>query len=195
MSTACLPLSKQEQSLESTPSIESAIPGTERFPTAYRGIQCEPPNEPFLPNGNNNSSTYGVTASKDCSDNENRLSDSNELPPFNVERTHYCHKCKPPRAFQKKHQLTTHQRRHDPPFGCDQPGCSKRFQYRKDLTRHLKTVHAKHDLDIECFPCPVHTCEWSLDRGHRGFTRPDSLRRHVQKVHKISSESPSGDTS
>jgi len=195
MLIACLPLSKQEQSQKLTPSVQSAFPGTESSSTAYPSVRSEPSNKQFLPNGNNNSSTCGVTASKNCSDNENRLSDSSELPYFNVERTHYCHKCNPPRAFQKKHQLATHQRRHDPPFGCDQPGCTKRFQYRKDLTRHLKTVHAKHDLDIKCFPCPVPSCEWSLDRGHRGFTRPDTLRRHVKKVHKTSNESPSGNTS
>lgn len=112
----------------------------------------------------------------------NSNSSSSESPASRAHAMYYCHRCNIPRAFQKKHQLKTHQRRHDPPFICDQPQCGKKFQYRKDLSRHVKTIH-HHELTIEYFPCPDSSCQRSLNQGYIGFNRLDSLHRHTRTVH------------
>lgn len=191
MSIVCSPLPTQERSSEPTSSIQNPFTGTTISPTADPNARYGSRKELSLSNDSSFSPTFEAQVSKDQSDGEKPLWNSSISTPPRNEELHYCHKCSPPKGFRKKHQLTTHQRRHEPPFECERLDCKKRFQYRKDLTRHLKTVHAKHDLDNECFPCPFPSCIWSLEKGHRGFTRPDSLRRHVQKVHNTLSASAS----
>jgi hypothetical protein len=93
-----------------------------------------------------------------------------------------CYQCNPPKLFSKPHQLTTHRRRHNPPFICK--SCGRRLQYRKDLTRHYNTVHATTEDTRVYFPCPYHSCEWAKHGKSKGFLRADTLRRHVLNIHQ-----------
>jgi hypothetical protein len=64
-------------------------------------------------------------------------------------------------------------------FKCDHDDCSKRFEYQKDLNRHLET----HKTDPpRPFKCSIEGCEFHT----KGFTRNDHLIRHnrIQHNHK-----------
>ena len=195
MSTTPQPENQQLQSPETRAQIEHTPPGLEDSTEVHPGKQYALPNPSFLDQSNRGLFVENSVHSHSMVHNEAGFSSSSRSPASPTDNVHYCHKCYPPRAFQKKHQLTTHQRRHDPRFACEQPQCDKRFQYRKDLTRHLNTVHAKHDQDTQYFPCSHPSCQWSLNRGHKGFKRADTLLRHLRIVHKTSSLSPTGNAS
>jgi len=186
---------EQPQSSEARPQIEHILPGLEDPTEVHPGRQYVLPNLSSLRQGHNELSVQNSVHSDAMCHHEAGLTTPSGSQASTTDSTHYCHKCDPPRAFQKKHQLTTHQRRHDPRFLCEQPQCDRRFQYRKDLTRHLKTVHAKHDQDTKYFPCPNQSCQWSLNSAHKGFKRPDTLLRHLRIVHKTSSLSPTSNAS
>lgn len=174
---------EQLQPVESWPHVEDTLPVFNDF-LGFHSVQRNgSPERSLLQHVNS------------VSHDEAGPSSSSGSPASSTDKMHYCHNCSPPKAFQKKHQLTTHQRRHNPRFACEQPQCYERFQYRKDLTRHMKTVHARHSQGTKCFPCPNGSCQWSLQRGSCGFKRNDSLLRHLRKVHKSSSLSPSGSAS
>jgi hypothetical protein len=192
MSIASQQEAEQPHSPETKAQIEHTLPGLEDSPEVHPGRQYALPNPSFFQQCNSGLSVHNGVHPDDMSHSEAGFSSSSSSPASPTDNTNYCHKCNPPRAFQKKHQLTTHQRRHDPRFVCKQPQCDKRFQYRKDLTRHIQTVH---DQDTKCFPCPNPSCQWSLNRGHKGFKRPDTLRRHLRIVHQTSSLSPTGNAS
>lgn len=71
---------------------------------------------------------------------------------------------------------------HVKPHHCPIPGCSKAFSEKKDLRRHKAT---KHGIGAAIFYCKVAGCEWQL----KGFSRPDTLKRHTRNVHHILVES------
>lgn len=190
MSIASQQEAEQPQSPETRAQIEDTLPGLGEPREVHPGRQYALPNNSFLPQSSSGLSVQNFVHPDGTYNNEAGIPSSSGSPASSTDNTHYCHKCNPPRAFQKKHQLTTHQRRHDPRFLCEQPQCDKRFQYRKDLTRHLKTVHTKHDQDTKYFPCPNPSCQWSLNRGHKGLKRLDTLLRHIRIVHKTSNLSP-----
>lgn len=114
------------------------------------------------------------------------------LPRDSDPNPYWCQICQ--KGFNAKHKFNSHQRRHKPGFACHSSLpqgkiCDKKFQYRKDLTRHLKTVHAGNVESREYFACPHNDCDWSSHGKHRGFLRPDTLRRHLHKIHKEPSSS------
>jgi hypothetical protein len=180
--------------LETRTHAENPLPALEDSPDLHPGRQYELPNHRF-PRSSNSEMPFQETIPSDsmCHD-EAGLSSSSGLPGLTTGNTYYCHNCNPPKVFQKKHQLTTHHRRHNPRFLCEQPQCDKRFQYRKDLTRQMRTIHTTHDQDIKHFPCPNSGCQWSMDGRHIGFKRPDTLLRHLRIVHKIPRLPPTSST-
>jgi hypothetical protein len=180
---------EQQESLENAALVEGSFSRPEDATGGHLTIPQEYPDELSLQQSNSDASAQITTTLNSQSENEAGLSSSSGASPITADNMHYCYKCNPPRAIQKKYQLTAHQRRHDPRFVCDQPECNKRFQYRKDLARHTKTIHTKHDQLIERFPCPHLSCEWSFNGKQKGFSRPDTLRRHLRTIHKVSSPS------
>ncbi|KAF3920130.1 hypothetical protein AA313_de0202673 [Arthrobotrys entomopaga] len=61
-------------------------------------------------------------------------------------------------------------------FPCTMPGCIKSFCLRKDLQRHIRTIHADKKPE---FLCPVPECK----RFIHGFTRKDNLKYHIMQLH------------
>lgn len=105
---------------------------------------------------------------------------------------YWCQTCQ--KGFGARYMFNSHQRRHTRPFTCRsslQSGnmCGKTFQYRKDLTRHSKTVHAADVEASQYFSCPHSSCDRSAGGKNRGFLRPDTLRRHLYNIHKEQSSS------
>jgi hypothetical protein len=182
---------EQQEYPENAALVEGPLSSLEDATEAHPGIPREYPDE----RNNGDASAPATTTSNRQSANEAGFSSSSGASPITADNMHLCHRCNPPRAFQKKYQLTAHQRWHDPRFICDQPECNKRFQYRKDLARHTKAIHTKHDQLIERFPCPHPRCEWGLNEKQKGFSRLDTLRRHLRTIHKVSRPSSASDDS
>ncbi|QIX00815.1 hypothetical protein AMS68_006332 [Peltaster fructicola] len=73
--------------------------------------------------------------------------------------------------FKTKTEYTHHRRNHgDRNHACSH--CSKRFVFRKDLNRHIKT----HTPEQRYYFCQMVGCQW----GERGFQRKDHYDRHMR---------------
>lgn len=77
-----------------------------------------------------------------------------------------------------------HIRRHEKPYKCEEPGCSRRegFSTTNDLDRHKKSVHniaPKHGHD-RSFHCPVEHCP----KKDKIWPRLDNFRQHLKRMHK-----------
>ncbi|KAF4634496.1 hypothetical protein G7Y89_g3620 [Cudoniella acicularis] len=62
------------------------------------------------------------------------------------------------------------------PHICEYPGCGKEFNRLGDLVRH------RQQHGVPQYPCLVHGCN---RRGSRAFYRPDKLRDHQRKKHRM----------
>lgn len=72
-----------------------------------------------------------------------------------------------------------HNKKHDRRFQCET--CDKKFEYKKDLSRHRAEKHP----DISPGPawyCTYQDCKRSVESGH-GFRRKDHLTRHMKSRH------------
>lgn len=89
--------------------------------------------------------------------------------------TYPCQQC--PKIFTKRYELNTHFKKHSRPFSCKVVGCSRAFQFKKDLTRHMQDIHS----DDKLF-CPYEECRTKLRRV--GTARKATLDRHIKSVHQ-----------
>lgn len=75
-------------------------------------------------------------------------------------------------------QLRQHRRYHIPeylrPFGCPYESCTRRFNFPREVQRHLP-VHRQ----LPRFYCPYTGCR----AARRGFGREDHLTRHLRDIH------------
>lgn len=84
------------------------------------------------------------------------------------------------KSFEKNYQLNRHLGWHDKKLQCPlQPDCDKRYQYKKDLEKHIWSHHQKWAEDTgrppirtKCKMCGVI------------LERPDNAKRHMDEVHK-----------
>jgi len=65
-----------------------------------------------------------------------------------------------------------HVKTHNHQFNCTLPYCGRSFALKKELQRHIDTVHDKD----ACFDCTVQGCEETL-------SRIDNRRRHFREIH------------
>ncbi|KAL6806390.1 hypothetical protein GGI42DRAFT_321121 [Trichoderma sp. SZMC 28013] len=84
------------------------------------------------------------------------------------------------KSFEKNHQLNRHLGWHDKKLQCPlHPDCDKRYQYKKDLEKHIWSHHQKWAEDTGRPPirtkCKI--CGVILER-------PDNAKRHMDEVHK-----------
>lgn len=91
--------------------------------------------------------------------------------------TNSCKLCK--KKFSKPSKLRAHLRRHkdpnNPPFTCDEEGCSKGYFTKSHLDRHKSRSHS--DLVTICqVKCPAEGC-------NKLFVTGCGLKRHINKVH------------
>ncbi|KKP02862.1 hypothetical protein THAR02_05038 [Trichoderma harzianum] len=84
------------------------------------------------------------------------------------------------KSFEKNYQLNRHLGWHDKKLQCPlHPDCDKRYQYKKDLEKHIWSHHQKWAEDTgrppirtKCKMCGVI------------LERPDNAKRHMDEVHK-----------
>ncbi|KAF2858397.1 hypothetical protein K470DRAFT_259812 [Piedraia hortae CBS 480.64] len=108
-------------------------------------------------------------------------------PPVNNEGKFYCAfapECAG-QVFDRKCEWSKHMDRHDRPYRCSNPACSKLqgFTYSGGLLRHEREVHGKHGGPKAHLQCPFADC--ARHRG-KGFTRKENLSEHLRRVHKES---------
>ncbi|KAH4375250.1 hypothetical protein HBH99_217220 [Parastagonospora nodorum] len=91
------------------------------------------------------------------------------------------------KTFRTQSAWKTHMNKHDRPFTCDIPGCSRTEGYgtKGELQRHQKT-HRSHLLQEEalssndiCYYCPEPNC----DRSNKPFARKDNRDDHIKRKH------------
>lgn len=75
--------------------------------------------------------------------------------------------------------------KHERPYRCDRPECSKLngFTYSGGLLRHQREVHKMHGSTAKLF-CPEPNCKRASGSG---FTRKENLHEHLRRVHRRSS--------
>ncbi|KAF3071424.1 hypothetical protein CFAM422_006234, partial [Trichoderma lentiforme] len=82
--------------------------------------------------------------------------------------------------YQLKHSCSRHLGWHDKKLQCPlHPGCDKRYQYKKDLEKHIWSHHqswaestGRPPIRTKCKMCGVI------------LERPDNAKRHMDEVHK-----------
>jgi hypothetical protein len=79
------------------------------------------------------------------------------------------------KTFRRRCDLTKHRREHTRPIACLQADCPKRFPYQRDCDRHVKADHKALVTEKDYTSC------WKCGNA---FTRKDSLKRHLWRVHK-----------
>ncbi|KAL9088603.1 MAG: hypothetical protein Q9165_006123 [Trypethelium subeluteriae] len=86
-------------------------------------------------------------------------------------------------TFERKCEWSKHMDKHDRPYKCSYPQCSKLqgFTYSGGLLRHEREVHKKHGGPRESLMCPFKDCKRSTGAG---FTRKENLNEHLRRVHR-----------
>lgn len=89
---------------------------------------------------------------------------------------HPCSACDA--VFRHRGQLNTHwNRKHDKRFHCVLPACSKSFNLKADLTRHIKNVHERV-VPEALFVCGFRSCG-------KTYKRRDNMQRHEREHYGI----------
>ncbi|KAK0643112.1 hypothetical protein B0T16DRAFT_177199 [Cercophora newfieldiana] len=99
--------------------------------------------------------------------------------PANPERISLiCPTCKA--SVKTKAELNKHKLRHDKPFHCDVPGCSRKlgFGTQNDLARHQKSVHGADGIKYRC-------TEGACKSKQKNWPRADNFKQHLKRVHEI----------
>jgi uncharacterized Zn-finger protein len=81
-----------------------------------------------------------------------------------------------------------HRKVHDRPYGCPMEGCQSSFAFNRHLQRHLSGKHRLLEPSSRLC-CPFSDCNYSASRCKRGFSRKDTLRRHIRNYHFTNSDS------
>ncbi|KAK0668999.1 hypothetical protein QBC41DRAFT_224932 [Cercophora samala] len=94
-----------------------------------------------------------------------------------------CPDC-PQLTFKTNSELKKHKARHEKPFKCDVPGCSKAadgFSTNNDLDRHKAGVHRIYKSGTSVYRCYIDSCK---DKN-KTWPRPDNFRQHLKRVHHL----------
>ncbi|KAL7930760.1 hypothetical protein V8C35DRAFT_133599 [Trichoderma chlorosporum] len=83
------------------------------------------------------------------------------------------------KSFEKRYDLNRHLGWHDKKLKCPLPDCLKRYQYQKDLEKHIWSHHSKWAQDTNRKPIRTKCkiCGVMLER-------PDNAKRHMDEVHE-----------
>lgn len=73
-----------------------------------------------------------------------------------------------------------HRKRHDKPYGCTFPPCSRTFGSKNDWKRHESFQHLK----VETWQCDEHK-KSSTDACNKAFNRCESFKNHLSRDHEI----------
>ncbi|KAI0164419.1 hypothetical protein GGR52DRAFT_585745 [Hypoxylon sp. FL1284] len=92
------------------------------------------------------------------------------------------------KEFSRKSAFTKHMDKHELPYLCPQPGCSKTFASMGVLERHRGEVHRTGKHASRAFHCGWRMCDPRrvVDGVHVGkeFARNDNMMDHRRRVHR-----------
>ncbi|KAI1762015.1 hypothetical protein GGR53DRAFT_521933 [Hypoxylon sp. FL1150] len=93
---------------------------------------------------------------------------------------HVCKTCN--KSLKTKSEFKKHKQRHDKPFKCDVPGCTRPdgFSTPNDLDRHKRSLHPDEKATGNRYRCPIGPCK-SKDKI---WPRADNFRAHMRRVHQ-----------
>ncbi|KAI0406412.1 hypothetical protein F4802DRAFT_613323 [Xylaria palmicola] len=87
----------------------------------------------------------------------------------------HCHRCPTcKKTFPRRCELKKHEKRHEKPYGCTNPGCDKKFGSKNDWKRHENTQH----FMLESWRCDDGSCE-------KVCYRRENFKSHLEKEHQI----------
>lgn len=78
--------------------------------------------------------------------------------------------------------LKKHMKRHERPYGCTYPKCTKRFGAKSDWKRHENSQH----FQLEAFRCGQMSIQGTACGEH--FFHLESFQRHLENQHKLSED-------
>jgi hypothetical protein len=86
------------------------------------------------------------------------------------------------KSFESRSDYNHHCRYHNLSFQC--PSCPARQATKREFDRHVNSVH----VHSEKYYCTVSTCNRSLDRSGKPFSREDGCRKHMRRKHRMTDD-------
>jgi len=105
-----------------------------------------------------------------------------QLLPINLVGDRRCILSNDPQRNYTDLESRRHRKRHDRPVKCTIGECSQRFAFKRDRNRHIAAKHPQATT-VEQHFCQHINCERALNSAKGGFSRKDSLMRHL-KTHR-----------
>ncbi|KAI4867329.1 hypothetical protein F4820DRAFT_457023 [Hypoxylon rubiginosum] len=86
------------------------------------------------------------------------------------------------KVLKTKSEYKKHKQRHDKPFKCEVPGCSRTegFSTPNDLDRHKRSLHPDEKAAGSRYQCPIGACK----NKDKIWPRADNFRAHMRRVHQ-----------
>jgi hypothetical protein len=75
-----------------------------------------------------------------------------------------------------------HCKYHNLPFQC--PSCPARQATKREFNRHINSIHVR----TEKYYCTVSTCNRSLNKNGKPFSREDGCRKHMRTKHRVTDD-------
>ncbi|KAJ9156336.1 C2H2 and C2HC zinc finger [Pleurostoma richardsiae] len=92
---------------------------------------------------------------------------------------HHCSKCS--KSFPRQCELKKHMKRHEKPYGCTFPPCSKRFGSKNDWKRHENSQH----FQLEMWKCNEPGTNGASSLCGKACHRRETFKYHLMKDHNI----------
>ncbi|KAI5858174.1 hypothetical protein GGS23DRAFT_616498 [Durotheca rogersii] len=95
-------------------------------------------------------------------------------------QAYHCMLCK--KKFNRRCELKKHEKRHQRPYGCTYPDCTKRFGSKNDWKRHENSQH----FTVEHWRCDEKKSTHATQTCGKVIYRRELFRQHLSTYHDIS---------
>jgi hypothetical protein len=94
-----------------------------------------------------------------------------------------CIQCPELSPFKRRRDFNKHRNKHLRPYRCEEGRCNQRFSTSTSAKRHHRSVHRKSSTK-QLFFCPYEDCPRHQGGQTAGYTRKDSVARHIRQKHR-----------